>query len=243
MSDITILLIAGLAGLATLVGVFFGGLFNRTKRNIIFSASFSASLMVLISLLELIPTAAKNTDIISVVIWVLVGALTIWLANVIVPHMHSVKEIKDFKDKSLTKMSYLIAVGLVLHDFPEGFAIPSSFNNSESLGFMVVLATFFHNVPEGYILTVSQPKSPKNNFCFKASVSSAVATVLGALLGISLLTTFRNLSTVFLCLAAGAMLFLAAHELLPESYRHKDIKTFVFGIGSAILVYFLLGLI
>ncbi len=243
MSNANILILASLSGLATLVGVFLGSLFKKTKKNIILSASFSASLMILISVFELIPTAFKDIDIKSLIFWVILGAFIIWIANRVIPHLHSMKEIKDCKDKCLMKMSYLIAVGLILHDFPEGFAIPSSFGHSASLGFMVVLATFFHNIPEGYILTLSQTKSGGNSFCFRAAIFSVLATFLGAILGIGLLANFQNLNPIFLCLAAGAMLFIAIHELLPESFRYKDIKMFALGVGLAGVVYFVLGLL
>jgi len=44
-------------------------------------------------------------------------------------------------------------------------------------------------------------------------------------------------------LAAGAMLFIAFHELLPESFRYKDMKTFGLGISSALIIYLALGLL
>ena len=243
MSNLNILILAGLAGAATLVGVLLGSLFKKTKKNIIFSASFSASLMILISVFELIPTALKNIDAKFLFFWVAVGVLVIWLANWVIPHLHSMKEIKNCKDKCLMRMSYLVAVGLILHDFPEGFAIPSSFGHSESLGFLVVIATFLHNIPEGYILTMSQTKSNKNNFCLRSSMFSIMATFLGAILGIGLLANFQNLNPIFLSLAAGTMLFIALHELLPESFKYKDMRTFLRGIGLAVLVYLALHLL
>jgi zinc transporter, ZIP family len=243
MPNINILILASLSGLATLAGVFLGSLFKKTKKNIILSASFSASLMILISVFELVPTAFKDIDIKSLISWITFGAFIIWIANRIIPHLHSMKEIKDCKGKCLMKMSYLVAFGLVLHDFPEGFAIPSSFGHSASLGIMVVLATFLHNIPEGYILTLSQAKSGANSFCLRAAAFSVLATLLGAILGIGLLASFQNLNPIFLCLAAGAMLFIAIHELLPESFRYKDLKTFALGVGAAILVYFALSLL
>lgn len=243
MPNATILILAGLAGLATLVGVFFGNLFKKTKKNIIFSASFAASLMILISVFELIPTAYKDIDIKGLFFWVMLGIFTVWLANWAIPHLHSMKEMKSCKDRCLARMSYLIAAGLILHDFPEGFAIPSSFGRSESLGLLVVVAAFIHNIPEGYILTMSRSKTGGRNFCYRAAFFSVLATFLGAILGISLLAHFQNLNPVFLSLAAGAMLFIAIHELLPDSFRYKDFKTFSLGIGAAGLVYFAIGLL
>jgi len=243
MSEINILILAGMAGSATLVGVIFGGLFKKTKKNIIFSASFAASLMIFISVFELIPTAARDLDKKSLFFWVMLGVFVIWIANWIIPHLHSVREIKKCKDRCLVRMSYLITAGLVLHDFPEGFAIPSSFSHSESLGLLVVIAAFIHNIPEGYILAMAHTKTGDSNFCYKSAGFSVLATFLGAILGIGLLTGFKNLNPIFLSLAAGTMLFIALHELLPESFKYRDIRTFSSGIGIAGLVYFAIGLL
>jgi len=243
MSNTNILFLAGLAGLATLVGVFLGSLFKKTEKNIIFSASFAAGLMILISIFELIPAAAKDIGLSKLFFWLTLGIAIIWLADWAIPHLHSIKEIKKHQDKHLVQISYLIAIGLILHDFPEGFAIPSSFIDSSSLGFLVVIATFIHNVPEGYILTMSQTESCGRSFCYKAAALSMLATFLGSVLAINLLTVFNNLNPIFLSLAAGAMLFIAVHELLPESFKYHHIKNFSFGIVCAMFVYFTLGLL
>ena len=243
MSDMNILILAGLAGLATLVGVILGSLLKKTKKNIIFSASFAASLMILIAAVELIPVAFRELGLKGLFFWVMLGVFAIWLANWIIPHLHSMKEIRSYQDRYLVRMSYLIAIGLVLHDFPEGFAMPSSFGHSESLGFLVVVAAFIHNIPEGYILTMSQSKTNGRNFCYEAAAFSVLATFSGAILGVNLLARFPGLNPIFLSLAAGAMLFIAIHELLPESFGYKDIKTFSLGIGAAGLVYFAMRLL
>jgi ZIP family zinc transporter len=241
MHNFNILFLAALAGLATLVGVFLGSFFKKTKNNIIFSASFSAGLMILIAIFELIPTAVQVIAWKAACVWVIAGAFVLWIVNRVIPHLHSMKEIKICREKCLIKTSYLIAIGMILHDFPEGFAIPSAFGHSDSLGVMLILATFFHNIPEGYILTMSKKQSGGNKFCIKAGMSSVVATFSGAVLAITLLAGFQKLNPVFLCLAAGAMLFISFHELLPESFRYKDLKIFLFGISMAAGVYFILS--
>jgi len=72
---------------------------------------------------------------------------------------------------------------------------------------------------------------------------SVAATFLGAILGIGLLANFQNLNPIFLSLAAGTMLFIALHELLPESFKYKDTRTFLRGIGLAVAVYLALHLL
>lgn len=243
MSEINILILASLSGLATLIGVLGGNLFKKTQKSIIFSMSFAASLMILISIFELIPAAAQNFTTLKLSFWVLLGFFIIGLVNKIIPHLHSVKEINDCKDKCLVRMSYLIAVGLILHDFPEGFAISSSFGHSNSLGFLVAFSVFIHNVPEGYLLTIASSKSNGNSFYYKSALLSTLATFLGAALSICLTASSQKFNPIFLSLAAGAMLFIAIHELLPKSLQYGKVKIFSTGIIIAIITYFILRLL
>ena len=243
MMNANILFLSCLTGLATLFGVFLGSFFKKTKNNIVFSASFAASLMIFISVFELIPAAAEKIELKYLFLWVFLGIFLVWIANQVIPHLHSVREIKNCKDKCLVKMSYLIATGLILHDFPEGFAIAGSFGSSDSLGLLVAMAAFIHNVPEGYILTIFKPKSGNRYSSYKLAALSALATFLGAVLGIWLLSFFQNLNPIFLALAAGAMLFIAIHELLPESCKDHRAGSFMLGIISSVVVYFFLYLI
>jgi zinc transporter, ZIP family len=243
MPPLNIMILAGLAGLATLIGVLLGSLLKKTEENIIFSASFAASLMILISVLELVPGAAKNISVTELLFWVSLGAFGVWFANLIIPHLHSVREIKKHGDKSLARLSYLIVVGMILHDFPEGFAIPSSFGYSGSLGFLVVAATFIHNIPEGYIMTLAPVKSVGRSFYYKSALLSALASLSGAGLGIALTAKYHNFNPIFLAAAAGAMLFIAIHELLPASYKLHHIKKALLGSATALAVYLILSFI
>lgn len=240
MSNINILILASLAGLATFLGVLLGNFSQHTKKHITFSASFAACLMILISVFDLIPKALNGLEIEKLIIWVLAGLGIIWLINLLIPHLHSVREIKSCRNQCLVRMSYLVAIGLILHDFPEGLAIPSSFSNSQSLGFLVLLVTFVHNIPEGYILTLSQTNRDGKYFSYRTALLSALATFLGAILGINLLSYYAVLGPALLSLAAGAMLFIAGHELLPESFKYHERKNFLLGIILAGLIYFVL---
>ncbi len=46
-------------------------------------------------------------------------------------------------------MGYLIAIGIALHDLPEGIAIAVGYAAQENLGLIIALAIGLHNIPEG----------------------------------------------------------------------------------------------
>lgn len=242
MNNTKVLILALLSGLATIFGVFLGSRGKQTGVNIALGTSFAAGIMILISILELIPEAYESFGI-KTFVWVVFGVVLIWIINKILPHIHSVRGIKECDQKCAVKLTYLITIGLILHDFPEGFAISSSFESSADLGLLLVAATFIHNIPEGYVLTVASSKYRKKGFFYRSALFSALSTFLGALLGIVLIHSFNFLNPVFLAIAAGAMLFISFHELIPTSLQNGRKRIFAAGIGCSLLLYFVLDLI
>lgn len=242
INNINILILAFLSGLATFIGVFWGDKSNESNASIAFGTSFAAGIMVLISAFELIPEAYRSAGFASI-FWIAMGAFLVWLINILLPHIHSVKGIENCDQRCMVRLSYLLAVGLILHDFPEGFAIPSSFSASSNLGLLLIIATFIHNIPEGYVLTVASAKYKSSKFFYKSALFSALSTMLGAVLGVILIHWFGFLNPIFLSIAAGAMLFISFHELLPASLRSSRKISSVYGASFSLVLYVCLALL
>lgn len=242
IENYNVLILALLSGLATFLGVFLGKCVKNNSQNITFGTSFAAGIMILISFFELIPESYHTIGL-KAVLWVIIGTVVLWIINKILPHIHSVKGIKDCDQKCAVRLTYLITIGLILHDFPEGFAISSSFESSTNLGLLLVAATFIHNIPEGYVLTAASAKFEKNGFFYKSALFSSISTLLGATLGVVLIHWFNFINPIFLAIAAGAMLFISFHELIPISLKDNHKKVFVYGMGLALLTYFVFDLL
>lgn len=236
IENYNVLILALLSGLATFLGVLLGKCVKNNGQNITFGTSFAAGIMILISFFELIPESYRVMSIKSFV-WVIFGVAILWIINKILPHIHSVKGLKDCNQKCAIKLTYLITVGLILHDFPEGFAISSSFESSANLGFLLVTATFIHNIPEGYVLTAASAKFKENGFFYKSALFSSISTLFGATLGVILIHWFYFLNSIFLAIAAGAMLFISFHELIPVSLKENHKTVFAYGMGLALTIY------
>ncbi len=242
MNNLAIIILALVAGAATFLGVFIGNRCDYGEKAIAFGSAFAAAIMVLISGIELIPAAIKSGGWLESGIFVIIGMGIIALANYIIPHLHTVHDIRNCDQRCLVKASYLIAIGLILHDFPEGFAIPSSFSASSSIGLTVIISSFLHNIPEGYAMTVASGQI-KGGFSYKSAAFATLAYITGAVFGIILINSFAGLSVVFLSIAAGAMLYISFHELLPMSIKEKHKKSLLFGIGTAVIIFLLLNLL
>ncbi|MDE5630334.1 MAG: ZIP family metal transporter, partial [Bacilli bacterium] len=147
MNIITPLIICTVAGLGTLIGsllVFIPKIEKKGSMSLILG--FSGTIMILISLLDLLPTSITtimtlynviNTTIISIIFFFL-GYLII-----------NVLDKKVEKESSLYKVGILSLIGLMLHNFPEGIATFMTSVNDQSLGIKLSIAIMLHNIPEG----------------------------------------------------------------------------------------------
>jgi ZIP family zinc transporter len=72
-------------------------------------------------------------------------------------------------------------------------------------------------------------------------VLSALAEPAGAILGLLAVRASPGLNGYFLAFAAGAMLFVSFHELVPMARRYGKMAWFGAGIGLSIAVHQLLA--
>jgi len=233
---IAVILLASLSIISTIIGVALAFYFKKSVKGIVIGIGFSAGIMLLISFFELLPESVEVTGISKTLIALILGVLFIGVLNFIIPHTHLVKE-KGNVDRHLLKAAYLIAFGLILHDFPEGFAMASSYIHSPSLGLLIALAITIHNIPEEFAMAVPLLLTKKKKLLFKASFLSALAEPIGAILGLIAVGFLPSLNSFFMAFAAGAMIFISLHELLPMAHRYKRKSLFVLGIILSVIVY------
>ncbi|WP_235283568.1 MULTISPECIES: ZIP family metal transporter [unclassified Methanosarcina] len=58
------------------------------------------------------------------------------------------------KNRNLRKTGLLTAVGIAMHNFPEGIAVRFSSLSSTYLGFSVAVVIAIHNIPEGVAVSI-----------------------------------------------------------------------------------------
>lgn len=66
---------------------------------------------------------------------------------------------------------------------------------------------------------------------------SALAEPVGAFIGLIAVAFASSMNGCFLVLAAGAMLFVSVHELIPMARRYRHGGYFAFGAALSVLVY------
>jgi ZIP family zinc transporter len=236
-----VILLSLLSCLTTCVGVALAIALRENARAIAGGIGFSVGIMILVSTFELIPESITIMGFGTTVTSAALGAALVWAAHLIVPHTHLVEE-KGTADRALVKSAYLVVFGLILHDVPEGFAMANAYIASPALGVLVALAIALHNLPEEFAMAVPAVVTQSKGFLFGAALLSALAEPLGAVIGLVAVELAPALNAHFMAFAAGAMLFVSIHELIPMARRYRHIKLFFLGMIFSMLVYGLLAI-
>ncbi|MDO5654146.1 MAG: ZIP family metal transporter [Brachymonas sp.] len=135
---------------------------------------------------------------------------------------------------------WLFVFAIAVHNLPEGMAIGASFAQADlQVGLPLTMAIAIQDIPEGLAVALALQSA---GFSPKKSVLVAAATgllePLGALLGIGLSSGLAMAYPIGLGLAAGAMLFVVSHEVIPETHRngHQTAATLGLMAGFAIMM-------
>ena len=208
-------LIFGMIG--TTLGGIIGAFLNiKYKKFLSLILEFAAGLMTAVICFDLIPEALNITDISRCVLGIFIGIITMILCDKFVNKY--CKNNSSLKENQMLKTGIIIAIGLAVHNFPEGLAIGAGFEASNSLGFKLAIAIALHDVPEGISIAVPLKNSGSSKKrCIIITTLSGLTTGLGAFCG----AIFGNIATsligISLAFAAGAMLYIVSCELIPES--------------------------
>lgn len=234
-----------LASLSTVIGglIFFSPTFSK-KKFMGFFLGLSAGVMIYISFLELLPYAIKNIGFLSANIYLFVGIIIMALVDFLLPHNYL--EEKAFRkqkiiDRKLLSTGFMVALGLIIHNFPEGMAVfLSSFSNAK-LGILLAIAIAIHNIPEGiavaapiYHATLDRGKAIKYAFI------SGMAEPLGAIFAYVLLRPYlnKNIIAYIFALVAGIMIYISFDELLPTCFKDNQGHLPISGIIVGMIIAF-----
>jgi ZIP family zinc transporter len=239
---IAVLLLASLSIVTTLLGVVLALYIGRNERAIAVGISFSAGIMMLISFLELMPEATSEAGLGNAATAFVLGMLMLALLSWVVPHTH-LETGKGDTPPALLRSAYLVAFGLILHDVPEGFAMANAYIASPSMGVLVAVAIAIHNIPEEFAMAVPIIMVKRKRFLYIAAFLSGLAEPLGAVIGLAAVHFNPLLNPLFMAFAAGAMVFISVHELLPMARRYHKARLFIFGLVMSAIVYALLAML
>jgi ZIP family zinc transporter len=258
------LLLPVLAGLSTTIGSVLG-LFARKPgpRMMSLSLGFAAGVMILISFTELLPHGVEIVGYFWGYMAFFGGMAAMFAIDLLIPH-HYIAEKQDRRVRApeagrrrwrrraarqehgssaqedrLFRTAVLIALGVTIHNFPEGIATFAGALHNSRLGVAIALAIALHNIPEG--LAISMPVYAATGSRAKAflwSFLSGIAEPIGAGVAALFLLPFLSEALLSLVLAAvaGVMVFISLDELIPVAVSFGEQHLSILGIGLGMAV-------
>lgn len=236
------LLLCFLAGIFTVVGSLITFFIRDFKKSYLqFFLGLSGGVMIYISLVELLPSSIKNIGPFKANIAFFAGIMLVMLVDFFVPHEYIAERIKmdPHHDKKLMAAGLFTAIGIGIHNFPEGLAVFMSALVNIKLGVALTIAIALHNIPEG--IAVAMPifyatKSKKKAFWY--SFLSGFAEPAAAVVAILILMPFLNPAVLSFSLAfvAGIMVFISFDELLPLSCQSDGYHVSILGVITGMVI-------
>ena len=235
---LNILVISLIAGLATGLGGLLVVIRKPGPKSSGLFFGFAAGVMLTVAFLGLVMEAWECCGIWTAVTGFVLGAVFMFVLDVLLPHTRfGVKE-KGVKNRMLAAGT-MVAIGIAIHNLPEGIAVGAGFLHAPAFGLMIALAIALHNIPEGmatalplYIGSKSRGKALKYSFL------SGMAEPVGAVIAAALLAGFQPLVPVALAFAGGVMFFITLDELLPcaQCSCHEHATSIGIIVGAVVMM-------
>ncbi len=241
MSTVTLaLILTTLAGLSTTLGSLLVFVVRKPgPRFMALSLGFAAGVMILVSFAELLPASIEVLGPGWGYGAFFVGLAVMFLVDVAIPH--SYEGVADAgpgdpkADGRLLRLGLFVALGIGIHNFPEGMATFAGTLADPRLGTAIAVAIALHNIPEG--LAVAAPifaATGSRRKAFWWSFLSGVSEPLGAGLAALFLLPFLRDTVLGAVLGAvaGLMVFISLDELLPAAREYGQEHLAIVGVTA-----------
>lgn len=270
---INILLLSLMASLGTGLGGLIAILRKPGKRSYGLLMGITAGVMICLSFLELVNEAWEMAGPWIATVGFGIGATFMFILDHFAPHIRfAEKEIpganddescpnldcnsrgrrrfgrrarqNQITDYKLVNTGLLLAVGITLHNLPEGIAVGAGYLQNPTFGLFIAVAILLHNIPEGIATALPLCKGGVCRWdAFKVALISGLAEPVGALLASLFLVSFKELVPGALAFAGGVMVFITLDELIPTAreFGHEHFVAIGIIIGS-MFVFILSGI-
>lgn len=227
---------------------------NKTLEK--FLLGFASGVMIAASVWSLLLPSIDMANEQKVISWLpasvgfIIGIVFLLLLDNIIPHLHNNSSHSEgLKSKASKSIKMMLAV--TLHNIPEGMAVGVTFagamlgNSGITLAgaFALAIGIAIQNFPEGAI--ISMPLKEAENSKTKSFIMgmlSGIVEPIFAFITILLTNLVVPILPYLLSFAAGAMIYVVAEELIPESNSGDHSNLAIIGLSFGFVLMMILDI-
>ena len=212
-----------------------------------FMLGFASGVMIAASFWSLLQPAIERAEQFSEIpayivatLGFLFGAIFIWFSDKVISYTRKrLNNINEINNDRLNRIIMLI-LSITLHNIPEGLAVgvacgalQEGYTPEKLMGAIsVAVGIGLQNFPEGAAVSLPLRRdgySRKKSFLIgqASGMVEPIAGVIGALLVVHI----ESILPYALSFAAGAMILVAVHELIPECQQNKSEQPYIATMG------------
>lgn len=218
----------------TVVGTLIGIAKRKPSKKILGSTlGFASGLMLAVISFDLIPEAIEWNFFLSLIL-ILIGAVILIVVD------YSITEVNDYKFNLHKKVAFLLSIGIMLHNIPEGIIMGVGFFSGDPLGFKMAIIIAVHDIPEGiaFAAPLMVTNVPRKKIMIYSFIT-ALPTLIGAVLGMVIESVSKDILGGCISIASGVMLYVVCCEMIPEASKLYNGKI----KNLAIIFGFLIGMV
>lgn len=209
---------------------------------------FAAGVMIAASVWSLLIPAIERSEELGLIPWLpasvgfILGIISLILLDCLTNRMNKDASIIDDKIKK-TRMLFL---AVTIHNIPEGMAVGVIFAGflagapgiTLAGSFALAIGIAIQNFPEGAIISMPLKNAGySKNKAFFLGVISGVVEPIASGLTIALTSIVVPILPYLLAYAAGAMIYVVVHELIPEAQeKSNNLGPFGVALGFTIMM-------
>jgi zinc transporter ZupT len=199
------------------------------RRNSTYFACFAAGVLISVSFLHIVPKSFGMNE--QAPLYLLAGYVFMHLFNRFITAY-----VCDKNPEVAIGLVPLLGIGF--HSFLDGVIYSITFSVSIFTGFLAAIGMVLHEFPEGvitYLLLVRGGGSSKQSL-WLSFIAAGVSTPLGTLVSYPMISRIEpSLLGALLSISAGALIYVGATHLLPDAER-EPARYSLIALAAGILV-------
>jgi ZIP family zinc transporter len=173
------------------------------------------------------------------------GALALWAIHRLIPHEHIFKGVEGVHALSIRRI-WLFILAITLHNIPEGLAVGVGVggiaaSGDPSTAVALTIGIFLQNLPEGFVVALALlPLGYSRLLAILVALATGVVETIGGFIGAGAVVLSQAVLPWALAGAAGAMLFVISHEVIPETHSQGYETPATFGVVAGFVLMMVL---